>query len=67
MESSGSSKQKKNRENTHKNSARKKFPCSCGKSYMNYSSLYVHAMVKHNRKITSKNMEKGEGGNYFVE
>ena len=34
----------------------KGFVCSCGKSYINYSSLYVHMMVKHNVKISSKNI-----------
>ena len=31
---------------------RELYECECGKTYWSYSALYVHAMVKHNVKLS---------------
>ena len=38
--------------------SRESFFCECGKKYLSYPALYVHARIKHNIKLTSKNNSK---------
>lgn len=33
------------------------YQCFCGKKYMSYPALYLHAKIKHNLKINSKDYE----------
>lgn len=35
------------------------FVCECGKKYLSYSALYVHARIKHNVKLTSSSKSDG--------
>ena len=37
--------------------AQELFNCECGKTYLTFSALYLHAKLKHNKRLTNKKNE----------
>lgn len=44
----------KKRRRSKRTDVRESFECQCGKKYLSFSALYLHACKKHGRKLSSK-------------
>ncbi len=51
-------------------SAKEVYSCECGKKYLTFSALYLHAKIKHNVRLSTKksgnNHETGQDGSKMV-
>jgi hypothetical protein len=39
-------------------SAKEVYSCECGKKYLTFSALYLHAKIKHNVRLSTKKSVK---------